>query len=528
MMMPAAASDPGSPAVAVPAKPRATVWTRASSAVLLLVYILGGCLGGYVLFWLSNSSAGNDEYAWAVSAIFVGFAVPLAMHDVHMHLVHYMSPLQRHFVRLIGMVPVYSITSWLGLVYPHSAVSLAAVRDLYEAYALWSFYTLIVEFSGGRRKLAQRLRAVAVDTGKERAKCIPPVCCMQGWRLGSRFVHRNALGLYQYVLVRAVVTLLLLIFESQHLYHEGNWSPKYFYLYAALTINTSQMYALWCLAYLYSVVHKDLAALSPFRKFLLVKGIVAITWWQSIFIALAKSAGLIPSGLFVYVDDEHLTMAVGNFAFCVEMAIAAVGYHYVYSYTDFFGGSQLAPVALLQRAEAEFDSRMRVAEAATLAQAARQGGGARRGGGGDASDDEELGGALPGRIQLELAPLGASRAVLDVLPSDMAAETGENIRTGFGLSHKWQKRARARRAELHSYADTQLGSSRGGGVAAPAGEGGTPRAAPGTPLVVTGGGSAPIGRLEAPKSLRKTHTKSSMQVEGGAEGGSAPSQAGSR
>ena len=57
------------------------------------------------------------------------------------------------------------------------------------------FYMLMLEFLGGRRRLAERL----ASKGKERAKHLPPLCCFRGWRLGSRFVHRCTVGVYQYV-----------------------------------------------------------------------------------------------------------------------------------------------------------------------------------------------------------------------------------------------------------------------------------------------------------------------------------------
>jgi hypothetical protein len=64
------------------------------------------------------------------------------------------------------------------------------------AFVLYEFYMLMLAFLGGRKKLAERLAAKP----KERARHPWPFSiCFRGWRLGSRFVHRCTVGVYQYV-----------------------------------------------------------------------------------------------------------------------------------------------------------------------------------------------------------------------------------------------------------------------------------------------------------------------------------------
>lgn len=45
---------------------------------------------------------------------------------------------------VLWMVPIYSITSWLSLVWPKLEPFLAAVRDCYEAYAIYTFIGLLI------------------------------------------------------------------------------------------------------------------------------------------------------------------------------------------------------------------------------------------------------------------------------------------------------------------------------------------------------------------------------------------------
>lgn len=127
---------------------------------------------------------------------------------------------------------------------------------------------LMLSFLGGPRKLGERLKS----SGKERAKHPWPFSyCFRGWRLGNRFVHRTTVSVYQYVFLRVLCSIVMLITEPLGLYHEGNWSPRYFYLYATLIINGSQMYALYGLGLFYLETRMWLKPLSPLGKFAIIK-----------------------------------------------------------------------------------------------------------------------------------------------------------------------------------------------------------------------------------------------------------------
>ena len=45
---------------------------------------------------------------------------------------------------VLWMVPIYSITSWMSLVWPRLEAVLGAVRDCYEAYAIYTFIALLI------------------------------------------------------------------------------------------------------------------------------------------------------------------------------------------------------------------------------------------------------------------------------------------------------------------------------------------------------------------------------------------------
>lgn len=70
--------------------------------------------------------------AWAVAGIFVALSLPLSLHDIHMHCVHYVSPMQKYYVRIIGMVPIYSLQSWFALRFKDNRLYFETFREAYE------------------------------------------------------------------------------------------------------------------------------------------------------------------------------------------------------------------------------------------------------------------------------------------------------------------------------------------------------------------------------------------------------------
>lgn len=63
------------------------------------------------------------------------------------------------------MVPIYSITSWLSLVFPKFESFLGPVRDIYEAYAVYTFIALLIailEDGRGLKFLLDQVRRASI------------------------------------------------------------------------------------------------------------------------------------------------------------------------------------------------------------------------------------------------------------------------------------------------------------------------------------------------------------------------------
>lgn len=82
------------------------------------------------------------------------FSTLYSFYTINAQLRNYRKPiLQRHVVRLLLMVPLYSIASLISLFSLQAAFLIDLTRDLYEAFVIYSFFTLLVEYLGGERSI---------------------------------------------------------------------------------------------------------------------------------------------------------------------------------------------------------------------------------------------------------------------------------------------------------------------------------------------------------------------------------------
>ena len=230
---------------------------KTSQAVLLLVYVVAVIAFALALWLIITRHQQHSMVAFTVAGFAVAIAAPLSFFDMNAHWQGYTSPLQRHYIRILGIVPFYAAQSWFSLVYKEQHLVLATFREWYLAFGTYAFFHLCVEFLGGmavvtahlhrREAAAKRLSlararaegatavqtaasgaAIAVAGGKQQQqrgiahtahavkfreprRCMPaPLCCLRAWRMNEKgsYMRNVAYGVEQYVILRAVLAVV--------------------------------------------------------------------------------------------------------------------------------------------------------------------------------------------------------------------------------------------------------------------------------------------------------------------------------
>lgn len=280
------------------------------------------------------------------------------MSGIVSHLANYNQPhVQVYVVRILWMVPIYSIESWLAMRFHENAIYIETLRDLYESYVLYSFLQFLIQVLGGETALILMLKDKSPTRGVHMWGL---QWCCRPWIMGqpvrrtvfestddqrafkrihwkSPFFINCKFGVLQYVLLKFLLAVAVLILEWKGLYKEGNFTPKGGYLYICILTNLSQCWALYCMIFFYYATCTELGPIRPVGKFLSVKALVFFTWWQSVGISMLYQMGMIPK--YSYADTnwspEDVAKFLQDYLICIEMFLAAVVHAFVFPHTEY-------------------------------------------------------------------------------------------------------------------------------------------------------------------------------------------------
>jgi hypothetical protein len=95
-------------------------------------------------------------YVAVISAL---IAILISVHTIMLHLYNYRRPdLQRVIIRILLMVPIYATTTLISLFFKNASDYIDTFRDIYEAFVVYSFFVLLVNYLDGERALLRRLK----------------------------------------------------------------------------------------------------------------------------------------------------------------------------------------------------------------------------------------------------------------------------------------------------------------------------------------------------------------------------------
>ena len=264
-----------------------------------------------------------DFTAFYSAAVLVICTVAMSASQIHRHLSNWFMPdVQKYVVRILLMVPVYSIQSWCSLRFHAVRIYFDAVRDLYEAFVIQSFVYYLIELLGGEDSLVEKLRAKGPIEHQAGFHLV-----FKRWEMGRPFMFHCKYGVLQYVVAKTLCTTATVILEEFDCYGEGSFSFTKGYIYINTVINLSQIWALYSLVLLYHATAEELRSPKnwrPLGKFLCIKGVVFFTYWQSVGIFFLKANGLISdAGDW---DTNDVANGVQDYLICLEMLCFAVAH----------------------------------------------------------------------------------------------------------------------------------------------------------------------------------------------------------
>ncbi|XP_026068562.1 transmembrane protein 184A-like [Carassius auratus] len=275
----------------------------------------------------------NTRTAQALSGIFVWSALFITCHQIYLHLRSYTVPNeQRYIIRILFIVPIFAFDSWLSLLFISNDqyyVYFDSIRDCYEAFVIYNFLSLSFEYLGGESAIMSEIRGKPIQSS-----CLYGTCCLVGMSYSIGFLRFCKQATLQFCVVKPIMAVITILLQAFGKYHDGDFNVTGGYLYITIIYNISVSLALYALFLFYFATSDLLRPFEPVLKFLTIKSVIFLSFWQGMVLAILERCGVIPEALVI--DGYEVgagTVAAGwqNFIICIEMVFAAIALRYAFT-----------------------------------------------------------------------------------------------------------------------------------------------------------------------------------------------------
>lgn len=282
-----------------------------------------------------NTMGGTGQKLTAATIIVAGVAALIATClsavSIVLQAKNYRKPhLQRYVVRILLMVPIYSIASWTSMISLKAAQFVDPIRDIYEAFTIYTFFQLLINYLDGERAL------IIMTHGREPVSHLWPMNHVLA-RVDISDPHTFLAikrGILQYAWLKPILSVAAIIMKATNTYQEGYVGLKSGYFWSGIIYNISVTLSLYSLGLFWVCMHNDLQRFRPVPKFLCVKLIIFASYWQGFMLSILVWLGAIPDNVEGYTPD-NLAAAIQDALICIEMPAFAIAHWYAFSWQDF-------------------------------------------------------------------------------------------------------------------------------------------------------------------------------------------------
>lgn len=269
---------------------------------------------------------------------------------IFQHLKNYRKPQdQRLIVRILLLLPIYALSSWLGLRSASGSSFIDPFEEAYEALVIYTFFTLLTNLLGGERNIV-----ISTRGRSPKQHLFPMYYFLAPVDISDPYTFLYIKrGVLQYVWIKPVLSLAILIMKLTGTYQENYIGLKSGYMWIGIIYNLSISMSLYSLALFWYCLFDDLKPFNPFPKFLCIKIIIFFSYWQGVLLSILVWLGLIHD--VGYYTPNNVATAIQHTLMCTEMLGFSIGHWYAFSYKE-FASESLMGFARLKLAYAARDA----------------------------------------------------------------------------------------------------------------------------------------------------------------------------
>jgi hypothetical protein len=153
------------------------------------------------------------------------------------------------------------------------------------------------------------------------------------YRLYSDSKQICYVGIFQYCVIRSLVTVVAVMTQSFGQFCKGGSNPRYASLWTAIIDAISVFVAMYCLDQFYIQLKEDLRPNRPILKMLSIKLIVFLTFWQTWLISILIHFGALKPTK--YVAGQDLRIGIPSLLTCAETVIFALIHRWAFPWSPY-------------------------------------------------------------------------------------------------------------------------------------------------------------------------------------------------
>ncbi|KAJ5219627.1 hypothetical protein N7468_008831 [Penicillium chermesinum] len=250
-----------------------------------------------------------------------------------LHATHLSRPREQiKIMKISALLPLYSITSWLCLAFPHQAAYIDPWISVFESAALGSFFLLMCEFisTDSRTELDLFFSAFQVPQKKGDKKRIG----------GLAWFRKSWIAIFQYPPIAVLIAIVTDITEAASVYCEESSKPYFAHIWLMVVGSFSLTFAITSIFGFYTALKTELKGHSPLLKLMAFKLIVGLSFLETILFTILKSTNALkPNSTLTYGD---VNFGLPNLIVCLQTVPFALFFPFAYSHKPYLLSCQKA------------------------------------------------------------------------------------------------------------------------------------------------------------------------------------------
>ena len=137
----------------------------------------------------------------------------------------------------------------------------------------------------------------------------------------------------RFVLIKPLCAIIAIVLNNFGLYGDGEWSFDRAYVYLLFIENLSVTVSMYFLVLFYQATHAELEPHKPLGKFLVIKAVLFLSFWQSCLLSGMEYFHFLPDIEGLTTTEQEYVLE--DFLICCEMFLISVAHIFVFGYSEF-------------------------------------------------------------------------------------------------------------------------------------------------------------------------------------------------